>query len=517
MLDRMSDRSSLPAVSARAVVALLGERPLPRPAYRSLADALRVLIADGRIGTQTALPGERTLAGALGLSRTTVTQAYEHLRGRGYLASRPGAASVARLPGGTPRTAIGQPLTPSLEPDVIDLTCAAPRACEGITEAYAAALEQLPTHLAASGYHPFGVPQLRELVAQHYVQRGLPTSADDILITSGAMAALSTIAQATAGPGAGVLVETPGYANTLHLLRERPFRLIGASVEAGAGWDVSAIGAQLATYRPVAAYLIPDFQNPTGALMPEDQREALAQALASHRVLPVVDETVLATGLEQIDLPAPFAAFHPGTVTVGSASKTFWGGLRLGWIRAPRAVLRACLHARNATDLGAPVVEQLALAHLIEASGMRLGQARRQSLREARDLLAADLRAQLPGWRFSLPAGGLSLWVRLPGPHASALAARAAELGLLVASGPRFAPALGWEDHIRLPYTQPIDQLREVVPRLVLAARALGADGPLGADHARGAGRDSDLDRDGRSGRRSGLDRPRSSATPFVA
>src|SRR4249920_2944505 len=160
------------------------------PAYQRLGTALRALILDGRLPLGTRLPAERELARALGVSRTTTSAAYGVLRREGYLSSRRGAGSFAAFP--------AEPSTPGLpwfgetDDGLIDLTLAAPSAIpESILGAATAALEQLPRHLAGDGYRVLGLPELREAVAELYRRRGLQTSADEVMITSGAQGAIA--------------------------------------------------------------------------------------------------------------------------------------------------------------------------------------------------------------------------------------------------------------------------------------------------------------------------------------
>ena len=144
---------------------------------------------------------------------------------------------------------------------------------------------------------------------------------------------------------------------------------------------------------PALAYVMPDFQNPTGNLMPNSQREELAALLRRTGTVPIVDESHQALALDGRPMPRPFAALAPETVTLGSTSKSFWGGLRVGWVRCPDGVLDRLMEARVALDLGSPVLEQLVAARLL---GRReeLWADRRAGLREQRDALAAHLRAE---------------------------------------------------------------------------------------------------------------------------
>jgi DNA-binding transcriptional MocR family regulator len=454
-------------ISAPRLRTLLGSSLDRSPAYLALADGMRMLISDGRIVAGTRLPSERELTTALGLSRTTVTRAYAVLRERGYVVSRRGSGSVVRLPAQQ-----GGSRDPLLAPDdmpvgSIDLTCAASSAPPGVAAAYEAAVERLPSFLAGAGYFPSGVPALKEAIARRYTARGLATSPDQVVVTCGALAATAVVVRALTAVGDRVLVESPSYPNALATITRSGARVVSAGVDP-TGWDLEAWESTVRSVRPAAAYLIPDFQNPTGRLMPEDQRDRLAAALRRSRTVPVVDETLVEMALDDVEMPPPFGAFADDTITVGSASKAFWGGLRIGWIRAPEDRVGALVGSRLTLDLGAPLLEQLVLAELMAAHEGVLTHHREQ-LRASRDALADALARRLPDWRFHPPAGGLALWCELPSPLSSALSTSAERHGLLLPAGPSFAPEGGLERFVRIPYTQRPELLTEAVDRLASA------------------------------------------------
>ena len=452
-------------VTAARVANLVG--PLQsdeRPLYLELAERLRLLIGEGRIPAATRLPSERELTGALGVSRTTVTRAYAELRERDYAQSRRGSGTVTRLPLRA-ESVLDRVFAPWCEdPGVIDLNCAAPSAPAGVAAAYDAAVAELPAYLSSHGYYPAGLPRLQAAVAATYDERGLPTSPDQVIITAGALGGAAIVAQALTAPGDRVVVEDPVYPNATQALSHRSARLVPAPVDPD-GWDVPAIAAIVRQAAPRLAYLVPDFQNPTGNLMPDSQREEYARALRLARVVPVVDEAHAALALDGQEMPAPFASYLPGTVTIGSASKQFWGGLRLGWLRVPETMVPQLLRARMSLDLGAPLVEQLALLHLLEHRH-EVWEANRVRLRAQRDALLDGLAAELPDWDFVRPGGGLSVWCRLPQPRASALVAEAERRGVIVASGRVFAVEGGLEHHVRIPWTRPVAELETAVGRL---------------------------------------------------
>ena len=457
-------------ISAARLGSLVGEFDR-HPAYAGLAASLRLLIGDGRIPYGTRLPSERELTGVLGLSRTTVTRAYADLRDRGYAEARQGSGTYTRVPGGRHR-ALDRTLSPRAgDDDAIDLSCAASSAPPGLAAAYEAAVAELPGYLSGHGYYPAGLPDLQRAVAAGYQARGLPTAPEQVMITPGALAATAITARALVRPGDRVLVESPCYPNAAHAFAGSGARLVSVPVDVD-GWDVAGIHAVARRAAPRAAYLVPDFQNPTGLLMPEAQRTRIGRSLAAAGTTAVVDESLQALALDGRRMPPPLAAYVEraggAAVTVGGASKMLWGGLRVGWLRGPRPLMEALTEARLTLDLGVPVLEQLVALRLLAAPEPVLAAHRERLLRQ-RDALAASLARLLPEWSFRLPAGGLTLWCRLPAPVSPAVAAAAEARGVAVGPGPLFAPEGGLASYLRIPFTRPVEELETAVDRLAEA------------------------------------------------
>ncbi|GGB21261.1 GntR family transcriptional regulator [Flexivirga endophytica] len=449
-------------VSARRLAVLLGPHSTGVPAYRWLADGIRRLVADGRLLHGTRLPSERELLTQLGVSRTTVTRAYGVLRDRGYASAVRGSGTVVQVPGG-PVAGGGEPLElSSLQPtgrDVVDLTCAAPAATPGLNRAYEAAVERMPSFIAGAGYFPLGVPELREAIAQRYADRGVPTDPDQIIVTTGALAALAATFRAVLRRADPVVVESPTYPNSLRALEHAGARVVGAPLVTEAADDVAGVIRQSGVRMMLA---MPDFHNPTGVVWSDDERARIARKWRGSGVTGVVDETMSDTWLDGPVDARPMAAHAPGCVTVGSAAKTFWGGLRIGWIRAPHALTGAIARARLTMDLGAPVLEQLVVAHLLRTQGA-LSEESRQRIKDSRRVLLG-LADRCPGWQVDVPTGGLSLWWHLPSESSTALVTAAERHGVLLAPGSLFAvDGRGLERWIRTPYALDAVSLRRAV------------------------------------------------------
>ena len=461
---------------AELVGDLAGERP---PRYAALAQRVRMLVADGRVPLGTRLPAERELAAALTLSRATVTAAYARLRDDGWATARQGAGTFAALPAGPHR---GAWVPGPVDDGSIDMAHAAPSAPASVPAAFAAALAELPRHLPQHGYHPAGLPDLRARIAERYTARGLPTTPEQILVTAGALHGVATAFQTLLRRGQRLLTEQPTYPNALDAARASGVRILPTALDAAEpdAW-LDAAERALRTVRPAAAYLMPDFHNPTGRLVDAAGRERLAAALRRAGTVAVVDETFAELWLDT-PAPPPLASFGEGHVSVGSLSKTFWGGLRIGWVRAEAETVRHLTAVAVRSTMAGPVVEQLAACALLDGADAALGELRQQ-LRERRAVLLGELRSRLPAWRVPEPAGGLVLWCGLPSSRSRALVAAAEGHGLRLAPGPLFGTGHALDDRLRLPYTHPPEVLRAAVALLARADADVehGAGPPDGA------------------------------------
>jgi DNA-binding transcriptional MocR family regulator len=471
---------------------LLGDLPTERPYYVALARAIRGLILDGGLALRVRLPAERDLAAALGVSRTTVTAAYDALRAESFIQSRQGAGSWTALPRGRasrlPHAGGTGAILGMAEPE-IDLGSAAPGAPEIFEEAVADAVERLPGYTSGPGYDPSGLGPLREAVAARYAARGLPTRPEQVVITAGAQHALSLLVEELMSPGDPVLVESPTYPHALDALRRRGARLIPVGVNAG--WDVELIATSMRQTAVRFAYVNADFHNPIGRLMDDEGRAALVAAAKRSGSHLVVDETFAELAIDPagdpaIDpatdhgptgdraMPRPVASYDTDgrVISIGSAAKVFWGGLRIGWIRTTPPMARRLATLRESLDLASPVLDQLVVRELL----LRVEEVRAERvtlLTASRQALVAALGDLLPAWEFTAPRGGMSLWARLPGPVSTALAGAAARLGVRIVPGPLFGVDGLLEDYVRLPYVQPPDVLRDAIERLARAYRSV--------------------------------------------
>ncbi|TCO47567.1 DNA-binding transcriptional MocR family regulator [Kribbella antiqua] len=440
------------------------------PLYVLLAGRLRRLIDDGELPPGVLLPPDRALAGALAVGRTTVVAAYELLRSEGRITRRQGSGTrVAGAPSasGVEDAPVDPIFLDSLEArddDVLLAICAAPGdPPPQVAEAYARIVPELAQISGDIGYYPYGHLVLRQAIAARYVDRGVPTSPDQILVTNGGQQALSLLAHALLSPGDQVLVEAPTYPGALEALREEAAVLRGLPV------GLEGFEAAVRERRPALAYVIPTHHNPTGAVLPSLARQRLARLAAATDVPLVEDEVPADLGFPGSPRPRPLAACSDAVISIGSLSKSVWGGLRIGWIRAAAPLITRLARVRAVHDLGGNVPAQLAAAHLVaNLDALDLA----TELKARHDHLRALLAEHLPTWEVPTIRGGQCLWVRLPHGDGNSFAQTALRHGLAILPGSGLDVTGSSDAYVRLHFRARPEQLTEAVTRLTTAWHA---------------------------------------------
>lgn len=448
------------------------------PLYGRLAAALRDAIDGARIGGGVRLPPERQLAEGLSVSRSTVAAALEQLAAEGRVERRQGSGTYVerrrRLPDEGRRELVEELDEHALLRDLsgrpqatIEFTAAAvPRAPEVL-----AAVRDLDEATVARwteghGYVPLGIPPLRAAVAAYLTDQGLPTDIDQVMVTVGAVEGVLLASRLFVEPGDPVAVETPTYVGALDVLRSVGGRLLGVAVDHG-GVRTDQLADLLARSLPRLVYLVPDFHNPTGAVLDATRRREVARLAAEFHV-PVIEDLVQRDLWFETPPAPPIAALRPGApiITLGSMSKLFWGGLRIGWIRADPTTIERLGRMKTVTNYGTPIIDQLVAARLLPQVDVVAGR-RRQELPERLAVLEAALERDLPDWRWIHPAGGLTLWAQLPTPDALALARLAERHGVATAPGPTFGiAAREHRDRLRLTFVAEPDVIEDGIRRL---------------------------------------------------
>jgi DNA-binding transcriptional MocR family regulator len=463
------------------VTALIpGWRDGPGSLKGRLAHALRDAIERGDLAPGARLPPERALAKRLGISRTTVMGTYDLLRQEERIQSRQGSGTVVaavrkeaagyrdQLVAQLARNPIFRGLLDS-PATTIDFSTAAPAAAPAVTPAIRSALADLDAFTRGPGYFPAGLPPLREAIAAHLSRRGVATSADEVLVTSGGQQAISLLVTLYVEPGELVVVEKPTYPGALDAMRSAGAKLLAVPV-GERGVRPSDLRQVLGSSRARVVYLTPSFNNPTGSLVPPRARRELAKVVGEFQATLIEDQSLADTALDDAEPLTPVAGFAQGAAvaTIGSLSKLFWGGLRVGWVRAPKPVIVRLARVKAVADLASSLLPQLVALQLLPLADEVRAQ-RRDELGVRLDRLTSLLTDLLPSWTWSRPGGGLSLWARLPAGDAVEFADLALRHGVAIVPGPHFCPDDGCRDCLRIAFCLDPARLESGVRRLTLA------------------------------------------------
>jgi GntR family transcriptional regulator/MocR family aminotransferase len=488
-------------------LAFQADRRAGEPVYRQLEHFLLELVRSRRLVPGERLPASRELAERLGVSRNTVNQAYQALLDEGVLRARVGQGTfvagqppAAPAPGGpAPRCFAWQGLVArrvraTLLPRGSDRPGPARidfRAGQvdgpslpiaALKRAYAGALDRSAELLEA--LDPRGLAPLREAIARSLVARGIACGADEVAVVNGAQQGLDLVARTLVDPGDAVALEQPGYFGAAAAFSACEAHLVGVGVDEQ-GLLVDDLGRILRARRLKLVYATPAVQSPTGVSLSDERRRALL-ALADRYQLPIVEDdydSELRYGGPPV--PALKQLDRAGQVVyLGTFSKALFGGLRLGYLVAPPALLGRIVRARWSADFHSDAVTQAAVAELIASGALERHVRRVRRLYAGRRaaLLSALAEQRDAGWSWTEPAGGNTVWLRLPDDaHPEVLHEAAGAAGIAYARGESFALADGpaadeAERHLLLSFARiPEDRMAASVTTLADCVRGARA------------------------------------------
>lgn len=407
------------------------------PLYQRLAAALRGAVVRGDLPPGTILPAERHMARMLAVGRSTVVGAYDLLRADGVLESKQGSGTWvagadrnSASKGGQPESLGRAALSESER--LIDLATASLPASPALRGAVSALQGELFEQLLLqTGYSAVGLSELRRAVATMYSEEGLPTTPEQILITTGDQQALFLLTDHLVDTGDAVVLEDPTSPGMLDLLRHRAVTVRTARSVASAGerplLDV------VARTSPSLVYAITAL-GPEGLVSERDSLLRLAKGLRDFGGAVIED-----TSSRQLvwgEAPPYLAAVARDVTvfTVGSMSKLFWGGLRIGWIRGDENAIVRLSRAKARADLGTPALSQVVSAWLLHRRH-EIGDARRREVRTRIEDATRSLSERLPEFRATPAAGAVALWLRMPRGASRPFAEIARRRGVAIVPG----------------------------------------------------------------------------------
>ena len=435
-----------------------------------LEDQLRAAIRAGRLAAGEPLPSSRELARALSLSRGLVQDCYAQLQAEGYLTSRPGsatrvAATATRAVGAPP----SRPPAPAEEFPVADFRHGVPDLSLVPRQDWAWAVREACRTMPDAAFDygdPVGPMRLREVLASYAVRvRAASAAAADLIVCTGTQQALGLVIGALAAAGVGtVAVEHPGGGRTLGPLAEAAGMTCVPVPVDEAGLDVTALHRTAAR----AVLVTPAHQWPTGVVLTGARRQELIAWAREHDGVIIEDDYDAEFRYDREPVGSLQGLAPDHVVSLGTVSKSLAPALRLGWIIAPGRLREPIAHRKWLADRGSPVVDQFALAVLIE-SGRYDRHLRRMRTEYAarRDTLVAALGRHAPHLPLTGLAAGFHAVLDLPADadeqHLITMAARRG-VGLYGVAGPRPRIVLGFGNTSRREIEAGISAIADLLP-----------------------------------------------------
>jgi DNA-binding transcriptional MocR family regulator len=444
--------------------------------YKQLADDLSLLIRQGTLRPGDRVPSVRETSRERGMSPATVIHAYELLEGQGLIETRPRSGYYVGNHWNTPvqQPRISRPSPRSTHLDVSELVFEVleslpNRAVVPMGSAFPSPtlfpLPKLASALAASARQmkpwdtvddlPGGSAELRRQIARRYLRSGATVSPDEIVVTAGALEALNLCLQVLTRPGDLVAIESPAFYGCLQAVEALGLKAIEIPTHPSHGVDLAYLAGILDKHPVRACWFMTTFQNPLGALVPDEARKELVQLLASHDV-PLIEDDVYAELYFGTQRPRSTKAFDSKGIVLncGSFSKSLAPGYRIGWVAAGRYA-RQVARRKVMSSLSTSVPVQDAIAMYLRQGGYdrHLGVLRRTLATQQKAALQS-LRTFLPsGFTVTQPEGGYFLWLEFP-DHVDAIDVhrRALEQGFSIAPGPIFSARREFSHCLRLNY-----------------------------------------------------------------
>lgn len=447
--------------------------------YRELANDLAELISRGTLRVGDRVPSVRQLCRERKISPATAMRAYETLEARGLIETRERSGYYVsdRWQQAEREPQRSRPKARSTRVDVSDLVfdilaSTRDRAVVPLGSAFPSPTlfpwAKLARYLGSSARHldpwstveslPPGSDQLRRQIARRYLEFGTRVPADEIIITSGALEALTLSLQTVTRTGDTVAIESPAFYACLQAIETAGLKAIELPTHPRDGVDLAALDETIRKHGVRACWLMPTFQNPTGATMPLEKKRELVHLLAAHEV-PLIEDDVYAELYFGSERPKPAKAFdRKGLVlSCGSFSKCLAPGYRLGWVAAGRFA-ESVQRRKITTTLATSVPIQNGIALTLREGGYESHLAKlRNTLQAQQSATLQAIRSHFPkDCRITTPDGGYFAWIELsPAVDALEVHRLAIEANISIAPGPMFSPRREFKNCLRLNYGHP--------------------------------------------------------------
>jgi DNA-binding transcriptional MocR family regulator len=451
--------------------------------YEKLAEEIVHSIQTGVLLTGDKLPSVRQLKLERNVSASTVFEAYYLLEARGLITAKDRSGYYvtgfsSRLPSIQP-TSSKQPtyigdvdvselvfniLNAVKNKNVVPLGSAFPSPLlfplDKIAQRLGAVSRKMDPWLTVKDISP-GDENLRRQIAIRYSIDGLAIPINEVIITSGALEGLNLCLSAVTQPGDTVLIESASFYAALQSIEQRGLKAVEVPSHPVTGVDLDALQLAIETYHPKACWLMTNFQNPTGSLMPNAHKKRLVELLTLYDI-PLIEDDVYGELYFGSNRPLPAKAFDKAGIVMhcASFSKCLAPGYRLGWVAAGK-FSKMIERLKLTSSIAVSVPIQLAIADYLSQGGYdrHLRKLRHKLMLLQMEYIEAIQELFPSGTQLNRPQGGYFLWIKLPdGVDALKVHQAALKQSISIAPGPMFSASRDLTSYIRINCGHPLDE-----------------------------------------------------------
>ena len=452
--------------------------------YLQVAEGLEKMIADDILKIGDKLPSVRMLSEEYGISMGTAFQAYYHLEGKGLIESRPKSGYYVRFnqrrfrempkvikPDAYSHDVSVKEMIASLYADIsvsnekiINLALAVPHMsllpAAKINKSVVAALRNSEDHCLNYG-HTQGHPELRKQIAKLSFNWGGKIKPDEVVVTNGCLEAITTCLKAVTKPGDTVAVESPNYFGIFQAIENMGLKVVEISSCFVSGLDLDCLEKAIAKYPIKACVVIPNFNNPLGGCMPDENKKRLVEIITKKNI-PLIEDDIYGELYFGKKRPRTCKYFdtHGMVMHCSSLSKSLAPGYRVGWV-LPGKFIEEVKQVKRSQNISSPSLTQAAMAHFLQNGRYEyhLKTIRKALHTQCLRYMQAIIEHFPEDSLVSRPQGGFVLWVQLNKKvNAFRLRTEALKHDISIMPGKIFAVHCDYGSCVRISFGKPWDE-----------------------------------------------------------
>lgn len=464
--------------------------------YMQVSEGIEKMIADEILKIGDKLPSVRMLSDEYGISMGTAFQAYYHLEGKGLIESRPKSGYYVRFNHRRypelPKQVLPDPISHEVsvkemiasiyadvaaDKNVINLALAVPDIsllpAAKLNKSVVHAMRNVKDH-CISYEHTQGSLELRKQISRLAFNWGGKINADEIVVTSGCLEAVTMCLKAVTQPGDTVAIETPTYFGIIQAIESLGLKVVEISTCAEEGIDLDSLQRAIKKFTLKACVFVPNFNNPMGNCMPDEKKKKLVEIISRHNI-PLIEDDIYGELYFGKNRPRTFKYYDTKGLVMhcSSLSKSLAPGYRIGWA-IPGKYFEEVKELKRINNISCPTITQAAMAHFLSIGRYEyhLKNLRKALHTQCLRYIQSIIEYLPEDTKISRPQGGFVLWVELNKKvNAFKLRAEAMKHRISVVPGKIFSASNSYSNFIRIsfgkPWSEDVDYGLMVVGKLI--------------------------------------------------